>query len=102
MPEEVKQFVLTGYDYTDDQALERRMATREAHFACISELQKEGKALMAGAMLNDDGKMIGSIIFFQMTQAQMDEYLETEPYIAQKVWEKIDLREVKIPPIFLN
>ena len=48
-------------------------------------------------MLNDDGKMIGSNAHFQFIDRNAFEaWLEQEPYVTQKVWEHIDIREVKL------
>ncbi len=34
-------FVINGYDFTDDKALERRMSVREQHMATILEMKKQ-------------------------------------------------------------
>ena len=98
----MKNFVLTAFDYTDEQALDRRMAVRQDHIKFIDELRDQRKALLGAAILDDSGKMIGSTIFFQMTQGELDEYMKTEPYITQNVWEKIEIKECKIGPSFIE
>ena len=56
------QFIVTGYDYKDDKALERRLAARDAHLEMADKMSKEGKWLYAAALLTEDGKMCGSVI----------------------------------------
>jgi uncharacterized protein YciI len=52
--------------------------------------------IIGGAMLNDEGKMIGSMMVVQFeTKEQLQQWLDTEPYIAGKVWQNIDIRPFK-------
>ena len=93
----MKQYAVVAYDYTDDEALERRLAHREAHLAGVRELVRQGKFLSGGAILNDDGKMIGSNTHFRFDdRADLDAWLETEPYMTGRVWERVAIREVKL------
>lgn len=91
------QFAVVAYDYTDGEALERRLACREAHLSGIRELAKRGNFLSGGAILSDDGKMIGSNAHFQFADRQaLDAWLEAEPYMTGRVWEHADIREVRL------
>ena len=98
----MKNFVLTAFDYTDENALDRRMSVRPDHIEFIDKLRDKKKALLGAAILDDFGKMIGSTIFFQMTQDDLDEYMRMEPYITHKVWEKVEIKECKIGPSFIE
>lgn len=93
-------YMLRALDYTDDAALDRRMQVREEHFAYLDPFAESGKAIFAGAVLDDSGNMIGSTIIFNMPKQDINEYLEKEPYIAAKVWEKIEINEFKLGPKF--
>lgn len=96
-------FIINGYDYTDEKALERRMTAREEHMKGVEAMQKSGNYLMAGAMLNTEGNMCGSTIFADFeTRQELDTWLEKEPYVLQKVWERVEIIECKIPPVFLK
>ena len=91
------QFLLTAYDGTDDQALERRMKVRSEHLEKVDKMTKEGELLCGGAILGDDGKMIGSMIVYEFPDRQaLDERLKDEPYINGGVW-----KEIKISPFRL-
>jgi uncharacterized protein len=86
-------FVVHAYDYTDDQALERRMAARPNHFDGARELKAAGHFVMGGALLGPDQKMIGSMMVLDFEdETQMQHWLDNEPYITGKVWEKIDIK----------
>jgi len=91
------QFILTGYDGTDSGALERRMKVRESHLEKIADLKKSGNFICGGAILDDNGKMIGSMIVYEFPDRKaLDEYLKEEPYIYGKVWEKIDIHPFRL------
>ena len=94
------QFVLTAYDGTDEGALGRRMAAREAHLQLGKEMQDSGKWLYAAGILDDNGKMIGSMIVcdFPSRGEMQKQWLSREPYIAGKVWQKIDIRSAQVAP----
>jgi uncharacterized protein YciI len=86
-------FILTAFDGTDPGAPERRMKIRPEHLEKISLIKKEGKYLFGGAILNDSGIMIGSVIIYDVPdRAALDRILENEPYIYNHIWEKIEIR----------
>ena len=96
-------FIITGHDSSDEKALDRRMNVREAHMQGVAEMMQQKKLLYAAAMLDDAGTMIGStmIVDFE-SRKELDQYLESEPYVTGKVWQKIDITPCKIPPVFLK
>jgi len=96
------QFIVTGYDGKDEKALDRRMASREAHLAMAKEMVETGRWLYAAAILNDEEKMAGSVIVceFDSRQAMEKEWLEKEPYVLDKVWEKIEITRAQSAPFW--
>ncbi|WP_448568335.1 YciI family protein [Thalassotalea ganghwensis] len=90
------QYVVIAYDYTDNEALNRRLANREAHLAGISEMIKQGTFLSGGALLDDHGKMIGSSVHVNFAdREQLQQWLDNDPYVVGNVWEKIQVNEAK-------
>jgi uncharacterized protein YciI len=95
------QFMVIAYDGTDDKALERRMAAREAHLAGIVKMKEEGKAVYGVAILNDREQMIGSVLVVDYpTRADVDTWLKTEAYVVGDVWRKIEVLPARVPPMF--
>lgn len=95
------QFMITGYDGSDEGAYERRLAVREKHLKGVEVISKEGKLLYAAAILDDNEKMIGSMMILELdSRNEVDEYLKAEPYVTGKVWEKIEVKPCKVPPMF--
>jgi uncharacterized protein len=96
-------FLLIAYDGTDDQAPARRQLVRERHLASIEALKKEGKALYGAALLNEKQEMAGSVVIYQFpTREEFDAYLEEEPYVTGNVWQRIEVRPCRVPPVFLD
>lgn len=94
-------FLIIAKDGTDAQALERRMAAREAHIALGDEYLKKGNHLMAIALLNEQGQMCGSVMLVDFEdRAALDDWLEKEPYMTGKVWETIEVSSAKVGPSF--
>lgn len=96
------QFIVIGYDGTDEQALERRLTARQAHLAMAKKMHDSGRWLYAVAMLNDEKKMIGSVIVcdFESRTALDAQWLDNEPYVLGKVWEKIEVVQGQVAPFW--
>lgn len=94
------QFLLTAYDGTDDDAPSRRLKVRQGHLDKTSTLKKNGEFLFGGAILNEKGEMIGSMIVYEFPDRQsLDERLKDEPYILGGVWQKIDIQPFRLAKI---
>jgi uncharacterized protein len=95
------QFMLLAYDGADEAALARRLAVREQHIALGDKLVAEGKMLYGTAILDESGKMIGSMLIVEYdSRAELDEWLETEPYMTGNVWHDIQIQPVRVGPSF--
>ena len=93
----MKQYIVTGYDYTDKDALDRRMAVRPLHLAGTIALRDAGNYLLGGAILDDNERMIGSVMVLQFeTEAGLEAWKQNEPYITQKIWETIEIKPFKV------
>ena len=93
-------FVVTAMDYTDPEALERRMTHREAHLAGVRTMIANGHIINGGAILDDHGKMTGSTLYVDFPDREtLEKHLQNDPYVTGKVWEHIDIRPVKLVPM---
>jgi uncharacterized protein YciI len=94
------QFLLIAYDGTDPEALQRRLNVREGHLEKIGRLKMAGEFLFGGAILDENGNMIGSMIVYEFPDRNsLDEKLKNEPYITGGVWEKIEIRPFRLARI---
>jgi uncharacterized protein len=91
------QFLLIAFDGTDSEALSRRLKVREEHLKRTSVLKQTGEFKCGGAILDDDGKMIGSMIVYDYPDRQsLDASLQNELYFTEGVWEKVEIRPFRI------
>lgn len=96
----MEQYVITAFDFTDDGALQRRLDTRPHHFEKAKALKNTGNFIKGGAMLNSEGKMIGSVMLMQFENDEaLEQWKKNEPYIIGKVWEKVDIRPFKVADV---
>lgn len=49
-----------------------------------------------GCMLDEEGKMKGSALIMDFESREtLDEYIANEPYVVEKVWEKIEVEPIR-------
>lgn len=97
------QYIVTGYDGTDEKAMERRLAVRENHLEGVKRRFNNGEHLLGAALLDDDGNMIGSMMVVEYPSLdELNKWLDEEPYILGKVWQKVDIKPCKIAPLFME
>lgn len=96
----MQQYLVYALDGTDEDALERRMSARPSHFDGARKLKQNGNFIFAGALLNDQQKMIGSTMVVQFeTPEELKEWMNDEPYIVNNVWKKIEVHPFKIADV---
>jgi uncharacterized protein YciI len=86
------QYLVVAYDGTDPEASARRQAVREAHLAGAKAMGASGAMICGGALLDDDGGMVGSACIVEFAdRAALDAWLGTDPYVTGKVWQRIEV-----------
>jgi hypothetical protein len=65
----MKQFVIKAYD--GEGKLDKRMEVRPRHFEGMEKMKEH--ILCAGGMLDDDGKMIGSLLVMEFENRRSSE-----------------------------
>lgn len=87
------QFVIKAFD--GKGMLSKRMEVRPRHFEGMEKMKE--RTLCAGGLLDDDGKMIGSLLVMEFpSRKELDEYLANEPYVVEHVWEKIEVERMNV------
>jgi uncharacterized protein YciI len=93
------QWLIIARDGSDRGAPERRQAARPAHLENTARLQEQGHLLIGGALLDDDGRMIGSAAVAQFaTREDLDAWLQTDPYVMGGVWQEIEVIPYRVAP----
>lgn len=86
------QFLILAKDFTDDEALARRLLVRNDHLARMSVEKVAGRFITGGATLDPNGKMNGSMVVIDVANEQaVREWLQDEPYITGRVWNEVDI-----------
>ena len=97
------QFLVLAYDGDDKDARHRRMKVREQHLEGVREALKEGKHLYGGAILDNEGNMIGSVMIVDYPSKEIleNEWLDNEPYVTGDVWRRIDIKPCRVAEVFM-
>jgi uncharacterized protein YciI len=96
----IVKFLVLGYDGSDERALDRRLAAREQHLAGSIRMYAAGKWLDSGALLDDNGAMIGSFIVcdYASREELANMWLSWEPYVIGDVWRKVEVHPIQLSP----
>lgn len=96
----MKQYLITAYDHTDEGAFERRMNIRPHHLDGARQLKANGNYVLGGAMINDEGKMIGSTMILQFNdEEELKVWQQNEPYITQNIWQSVDIKPFRVADV---
>ena len=91
------QFLITLYDGTDAGAGSRRQAARPAHLDGLTGNVAAGKLVFGGPILDDAQKPIGSFLLADCAdRAELDAMIANDPYTKAKVWQRVDVRPVRL------
>jgi hypothetical protein len=83
-------FVLTCIDKPN--ALDLRMATRDAHFA-YARSQPAGAIRLGGPFLDEQGDMAGSLIIIEVADlAAAQAFNRDDPYTKAGLFERVEIR----------
>ena len=91
------QFVVIGKDGDDSEAPDRRLASRDAHLKLGDEMEAAGTRWYGAALLDDDGRMIGSMAVMDFpSEKELNAWLRHEPYVTGDVWRTIEIHKCNV------
>jgi len=86
------QFLIHAYDH--DDALNIRLANREAHIAWLKAAGP--RVLAAGPWMNEAGDMAGSLLIVEMeNKDKLNDWLATDPYTKAGLFSKVETAPYK-------
>ncbi len=95
------QFLVIAHDGDDPDAMKRRMAAREAHLRLGDQMRDRGELLYGVAILDEDERMVGSVYVLDFpSREELNAWLEVEPYVTGRVWERTEIRPCRVGPSF--
>ena len=87
------QYIIRAYD--GENMLNKRMEVRPSHLENMAKVN--GKIICAGGLLDEDGKMKGSVLIMEFDDRfGLDQYLASEPYITEHVWENVKVEPMNV------
>ena len=91
------QFIVIGKDGTDPGAMERRLASREAHLRLGDEMEAAGSRWYGAAIFDDNQKMIGSMAVMDFpSELALNDWLKIEPYVVGDVWRTVEILKCRV------
>ena len=79
------------------------MAAREAHLARMAPLKATGQIRYAGALLDDAGRMVGTLLLCDFPSRQaLEDWLNDDPYVTGDVWRKREVVPFRTAPPFIS
>ena len=91
------QYIVTGNDFTDDEAIQRRLNVRPHHLDFARATKAAGNLISAAAILNEKGDAVGSVMFMQFnTEEELEAWKSNEPYVTQGIWEIVDVKPARV------
>lgn len=94
------QFLVLADDYTDPDALNRRLSVRETHLERMRREREKGHFIVGGAKLSDQGLMQGSMLVISIEDGEAAwRWVNDDPYVTGKVWERIDIIPFRIADV---
>ncbi|KAF1799123.1 hypothetical protein FB192DRAFT_1394992 [Mucor lusitanicus] len=91
-------FMVVLHDFTDSEALNRRLSVRDQHLQGALKAESDGNLLVGGAILDnhESSKMKGSVLLLAAKSVEeIDEMIIQDPYYKAKVWEKWEVYPIK-------
>jgi uncharacterized protein YciI len=94
------QFLILADDYKDPDALTRRLSVRKEHLNRVRREKVEGRFIVGGAKLNDQGNMHGSMLVVQLEDEEaVRNWVNQDPYIIGKVWERVEILPFRVAEV---
>ena len=94
------QFLIIAEDYTDANTLSRRLSVRESHLKRMRAEKAEGRFVIGGAKLNEQGNMHGSMLVVQLENEEaVQQWVQADPYVTGKVWEHVNIFPFRVADV---
>ena len=85
-------YAVVALDGTDDEAPARRAAVREKHLEGASALHAAGSMFTGGALIGDNGQMIGTLMVLEAeSEEAVRKLIESDIYTRQGVWQSYQI-----------
>lgn len=91
------EFLVIAYDGKDPEAKQRRLRARPAHLEGVQAMKQAGTFINGGAILDDNGEMIGSTLYVDFASREdLERWLKSDPYVTEGVWVNIEVKPIRL------
>lgn len=85
-------YLVIAWDGRDPEAPQRRQAVREQHLREIQPAVDRGVVQLGGAILDDEGEMIGSALVVEAASREaLEAFLHDDVYAKSGVWQSFEI-----------
>jgi len=85
-------YIVIAHDGTDPEAPARRQRVRATHLEGIRPAVDSGMLQLGGAILDDAGTMIGSVLLVEAESADAArDFIDNDIYRREGVWQRIEI-----------
>jgi uncharacterized protein len=96
-------FMVLAFDFPGDEGAALRDRARPAHGAAIRQLWDDGRVVLGAGIYDDEGVIRGSLVVVDYeSRKDVDDYLATEPFVTEGVWERIEVHQLFVPDFYLQ
>ncbi len=87
-------FAFIGRD--GPEGAERRKLHRDAHLANLEPLDRDGRVVHGGPLLDGAGRPVGSVILFEAESPEAAHaFAEGDPYVVEGIFERYEVFETR-------
>lgn len=92
-------FSVIARDDSKEGTIAKRMSVRPTHVERMFAHKKSGHIVEAGAMINDNGDMIGSVMFVNFENyAEVEAFIKSDIYFEAGVWKSYEIIPLRLMP----
>ena len=85
-------YIALAHDGTDPEAAARRQRVRATHLEGIRPAVDSGMLQLGGAILDDAGTMIGSVLLLEAESADAArDFIDNDIYSREGVWQNVEI-----------
>ena len=97
------RFSVIARDQPGPEGVALRDELRDAHMVNITRLFREGDVLLGAGFYDDDGVVRGSLVILDVpSRADVDAYLDSEPFQTAGLWATVEVTELRLPDFYLE
>jgi uncharacterized protein len=95
--------MLRAWDVPGDSGVALRNSLRASHTESVTAQFEKGTVLVGAGIYDDQGAVRGSLLILECDgRADVDAYLESEPFHTGGLWETVEISELMLPDMYLG